>query len=95
MIMKYLPRQYDMIQIQILSHMLLVWALSFVKLLRPKLKFLSCTHDQDTRTPINKTADSYTESCTQHTLLRPPNITPFICGRTAWNSMLPEALVFH
>jgi hypothetical protein len=37
-----------------LSHMLLVWALNFVKLLWPVLRFSSCTHDQDTHTPINK-----------------------------------------
>jgi hypothetical protein len=37
-----------------LSHMLLVWALSFVKLLWPMLRFSSCTHDHDTRTPTNK-----------------------------------------
>ena len=37
-----------------LCHMLLVWALSFVKLLLPLLRFSSCTHDQDTRTPTNK-----------------------------------------
>ena len=37
-----------------LSHMLLVWALSFVKLLWPLLRFSSCTHDQDSRTHTNK-----------------------------------------
>ena len=36
------------------SHMLLVWALSFVKLLWPLLRFSSCTHDQDSHIPINK-----------------------------------------
>ena len=41
-------------KIQYLSHMLLVWALSFVKLLWPLLRLSSCTHDQDTRTPTNK-----------------------------------------
>jgi hypothetical protein len=73
MIMKYLKKPYDMIQIQTLSHMLLVWALSFVKLLWPKLRFLSCTHDQGTRTPTNKNTDSYTKSYAQHALFRPPN----------------------
>ena len=45
-----------------LSHMLLVITLSFVKLVWPLLRFSSCTHDQDTRTPTNKIADFYTES---------------------------------
>ena len=34
--------------------MLLVITLSFLKLLWPLLRFSSCTHDQDTRTPTNK-----------------------------------------
>ena len=51
---EYLPRPYDMIQMQNLSHMLFVIALRFVQLLWPLLRFLSCAHDQDTRTPTNK-----------------------------------------
>jgi hypothetical protein len=38
------------IHIQNLSHMLLVFKVSFVKLLWPMLRFFSYTHDQDSRT---------------------------------------------
>ena len=61
------------IQNQNLSRMLLVWALNFVKLLWPLLRFSSCTHDQDTRAPTNKIADSYTESYAQTCFFRPLN----------------------
>ena len=37
-----------------LTDMLLVWALSFVKLLGTVLRFSSSTHHKDTRTPTNK-----------------------------------------
>ena len=62
-----------MIKIQNLSHMLLVWALSFVKLLWPLLRFSSCTHDQDTRTPTKSITDSYSESYAKTCFFCPPN----------------------
>ena len=51
-----------------LSHMLLVWSLSFVELLWPLLRFSSCIHDQDTRTPTNKLL-TLTRRVTQKTCL--------------------------
>ena len=56
-----------------LSHMLLVWSLSFVKLLWPLLRFSSCTHDQDTHTPTIQLL-TLTLRVTQKTcFFRPPN----------------------
>ena len=60
------------------SHMLLIFTLSFVKLLWPLLRFSSCTHDQDSRTPTNKML-TLTPRVTQKHVFRPPKIkTPFI-----------------
>jgi len=42
--------------------MLLVFTLSFVKLMWLLSRYLSCTHDHDSRTPRNKNANSHTES---------------------------------
>ena len=62
-----------------LSHMLLIFTLSFVKLLWPLLRFSSCTHDQDLRTPTNKML-TLTLKVTQKHVVRLPKIkTPFIC----------------
>ena len=74
---EYLPRPYDMIYIQNLSHMLLVWALSFIKLLGTVLRFSLSTHDQDTRTPTNKLL-TLTLRVTQKCLSVHQIITPFI-----------------
>jgi len=50
LICKVLPKQYDEISWKSYTHMLLiVVALSFVKLLWPREKFLWCYHDQDSR----------------------------------------------
>jgi len=73
MIMNTYQGHMTWFKIQNLSHMLLVWTLSFIKLLWPSLRFSSCTHDQDTRTLINKTVDSYTESYAKTCFFRPPN----------------------
>ena len=61
-----------------LSHMLLVWSLSFVKLLWPLLRFSSCTHDQDTRTPINKLQTLTLRVTHKHAFSVHQIITPFI-----------------
>jgi hypothetical protein len=45
-----LPEQYDETSWKPHTHMLLVVALSFVKLLWPLWELFSCFHDQDTRT---------------------------------------------
>ena len=60
------------------SHMLLVWALSFVKLLWPLLRFLSCAHDQDTRTPTNKMLTLTLRVTQKHAFSIHQNNTPFI-----------------
>ena len=62
-----------------LSHMLLIFTLSIVKLVWPLLRFSSCTHDQDSRTPTNKML-TLTPTVTQKHVFHPPKIkTPFIC----------------
>ena len=66
------------IQIQNLSHMLLVWSLSFVKLLWPLLRFSSCTHDQDTRIPTNKLLTLTLRVMQKHIFFVHQIITPFI-----------------
>ena len=58
--------------------MLLVIALSFVKLLWPLLRFLSCTDDQDTRTPINKLLTFTLRVTQKHAFSIHQIITPFI-----------------
>ena len=66
------------IQIQNPSHMLLVWALNFVKLLRPVLRFSSCSHDQDTRTPTNNLLTLTLRVTQKHAFSVHQIITPFI-----------------
>ena len=66
-----------MIQIQNLSHMLLVRALSFVKLLWPLLRFSSCTYDQDTCTPTNKLLTLTLRVTQKHVFSVHQIITPF------------------
>ena len=61
-----------------LSHMLLVWSLSFVKLLWPLLRFSSCIHDQDTRTPTNKLLNLTLRVTHKYTFSIHQIITPFI-----------------
>ena len=61
-----------------LSHMLLVWALSYVKLLWPVLRFSSCAHDQDTRTPTNKLLTLTLRVTQKHAFFVHQIITPFI-----------------
>ena len=46
---KVLPKPYDDTSWKPYTHMLLVFALSFVKLLWPLREFFSCFHDQDSR----------------------------------------------
>ena len=65
-------------KIQYLSHMLLVWALSFVKLLWPMLRFSSCTHDQDTHTPTNKLLTLTLKVTQKHAFSVHQIITPFV-----------------
>ena len=92
---EYLPRPYDMIYIQNLSHRLLVITLSFVKLLWPLLRFSSCTHDQYTRTPTNKIADSYTKKILHslyHVSLSQKN---FMCQRIVWAMLKKEGKNIH
>jgi hypothetical protein len=50
LICQVLPKPYDEISWKPYTHMLLVVALSFVKLLWPLWEFVSCFHDQDART---------------------------------------------
>ena len=50
LICQVLPEPYDETSWKPHTHMLLVVALSFVKLLWPLWEFFSCFHDQDTRT---------------------------------------------
>ena len=66
-----LPWPYDIIPIQNPSHMLLIFTLSFVKLLWSLLRFSSCTHDQDSRTPIIKKL-TLTLRVTQKHVFHPP-----------------------
>ena len=61
-----------------LSHMLLVWSLSFVKLLWPLLRFSSCTHDQDTCTPTNKPLTLTLRVTQKQDFSNHQIITPFI-----------------
>ena len=61
-----------------LSHMLLVITLRFVKLLWPLLRFSSCTHDQDTRTPTNKMLTLTLRVTQKHAFFVHQIITPFI-----------------
>ena len=61
-----------------LSHILVVWSLSFVKLLWPLLRFLSCTHDQDTRTPTNKLLTLTLRVTQKHAFSVHQIITPFV-----------------
>ena len=66
--------------IQNLSHMLLIFTLSFVKLMSPLLRFSSCTHDQNSGTPTYKNDNSYIERYAKTCFFHPPKIkTLFIC----------------
>jgi hypothetical protein len=56
-----------------LSHMLLIWSSSFVKLLWPMFRFLSCIHDQDTRPPTNKLLTLTLTVMQKHAFFYPPN----------------------
>ena len=58
--------------------MLLVVTLSFVKLLWPLLRFSSCTHDQDKRTPTNKLLTLTLRVTLKHAFFIYQIITPFI-----------------
>jgi hypothetical protein len=49
LICQVLPKSYDDISWKPFTHMLLVFALSFIKLLWPLREFFSCFHDQDSR----------------------------------------------
>ena len=61
-----------------LSHILLVWALSFFKLLWPLLRFSSCTHDPDSCTPTNKLLTLTLRVTHKHAFSVHQIITPFI-----------------
>jgi len=80
--------QGHMTHIQIqknLCHMLLVFTLSFVILLWPLLRFLSCTHDQDSRTPINKMLTLTLRVTQKHAFPFTKINTPFI-----WHEYLSQ-----
>ena len=81
--------------IQNLSHMLLIFTLSFVKLLWPLLRFSPCTHDQDSRTPTNKMLTLTLRVTQKHVIFCPPNKNSihlswvllskvFICQKKVW-----------
>ena len=59
--------------------MLIIFTLSFVKLLWPLLRFLSCTHDQDSRTPTIKMLTLIPRVMQKHVFHLPKIKTSFIC----------------